>query len=256
MAEPTSEFRPRKYYCVDSKVSACRRGFKTLGGYRQHRNAIHIEPPRPTHPRQHPFINDEIDPEEMPQGAYFTYHPVLDGTPCDAEGFDLPPDQPPNHPPHPEHDTWHPFPSRGHFELADFIFHRNQMPAKQIDNLMQVLAHFDETHGHPPFNSDTHLYDSIDSISSHDVQWQSLSLRHPDFEILQNDPDAAPWKRVEYDVWYRDPHELLRNQLSNPEFAGGIDYAPRRVFGEQGQRVWTDLMTGNWAWGQCVSAQL
>ncbi|KAG1874100.1 hypothetical protein C8R48DRAFT_745984 [Suillus tomentosus] len=164
----------------------------------------------------------------MPQGAYFTYHPVLDGTPCDAEGFDLPLDQPPNHPSHPEHDTWHPFPSRGHFELADFIFCRNQMPAKQIDNLMQVLAHFDETHGHPPFNSDTHLYNSIDSISSHDVQWQSLSLQHPDFKILQNDPDAAPWKHVEYDVWYRDP-----------------------LFGEQGQRVWTDLMTGNWAWGQC-----
>ncbi|KAG0701698.1 hypothetical protein DFH29DRAFT_982629 [Suillus ampliporus] len=50
---------------------------------------------------------------------------------------------------------------------------------------MQVLAHFDKTHGHPPFNSNTHLYDTIDSISSHD-----------------------------------------------------------------GRRVWTDLMTGNWAWGQ------
>ncbi|KAG1784494.1 uncharacterized protein HD556DRAFT_1315037 [Suillus plorans] len=164
----------------------------------------------------------------MPQGAYFTYHPVLDGTPCDAEGFDLPLDQPPNHPPHPEHDTWHPFPSHGHFELADFIFHCNQMPAKQIDDLMQVLVHFNETHGDPPFNSDAHLYDSINSISSHDVQWQSLSLRHPDFEILQNDPDTAPWKCVEYDVWYRD-----------------------LFFGEQGQQVWTDLMTGNWAWGQC-----
>ncbi|KAG2052978.1 hypothetical protein BDR06DRAFT_982938 [Suillus hirtellus] len=127
----------------------------------------------------------------MPQGTYFTYHPVLDGTPCDAEGFDLPPDQPPdqplNHPSHPEHDTWHPFPSCGHFELANFIFY----------DLI-----------------DTHLYDSIDSISSHD--------------ILQNDPDAAPWKCVEYDIWYHDP-----------------------FFGEQGQWVWTDLMTGNWAWGQC-----
>ncbi|KAG1742043.1 hypothetical protein EDB19DRAFT_1895037 [Suillus lakei] len=226
MTEPTSEFRSRKYYCIDSKVSACRRGFKTLGGYQQHHNAIHIEPLCPTHPRQHPFVNDENEPEEIPQGAYFTYHPVLDGTPY----------QPPDHPPHPEHDTWHPFPSHGHFELANFIFHHNQMPAKQKDDLMQ-------THGHPPFNSDTHLYNTIDSISSHDVQWQSLSLQHPDFEILQNDPNAAPWKHVEYD--------LLQNQLSNPEFAGGIDYALQQVFGEQGQRVWTDLMTGNWAWGQC-----
>ncbi|KAG1797820.1 uncharacterized protein HD556DRAFT_1306412 [Suillus plorans] len=147
------------------------------------------------------IVNDEKELEEMPQGTYFTYHPVLDGTPCDAEGNDSLPDQPLDHPPHPEHDTWHPFSSHGHFKLADFIFRRNQMPAKQIDDLMQ---------------------------------WQSLSLRHPDFEMLQNDPNAAPWKHI-----------------LNPEFAGGIDYAPRQVFGEQGQRVWTDLMAGNWAWGQC-----
>ncbi|KAG2037872.1 hypothetical protein BDR03DRAFT_982058 [Suillus americanus] len=147
----------------------------------------------------------------MPQGAYFTYHPVLDGSLCDAEGNNLPPDQPPDHPPHPEHDTWHSFPSRSHFELANFIFHHNQMPAKQIDNLMQVLAHFNETHGRPPFNSNTHLYDTINSISSHN-----------------NDPDAAVWKCVEYNIWYQDP-----------------------FFGKQGQRVWTDLITGNWAWGQC-----
>ncbi|KAG2351964.1 hypothetical protein BDR07DRAFT_1575206 [Suillus spraguei] len=70
---------------------------------------------------------------------------------------------------------------------------------------------------------------STDLITSHDVPWQSLSLRHPDYEANLNNEDVPPWKH---------PRELLKNQLSNPEFVDGIDYALRQVF-------------GNWAWNQC-----
>ncbi|KAG1840904.1 hypothetical protein DFJ58DRAFT_718262 [Suillus subalutaceus] len=217
------------------------------GGYQQHRNSIHIEPPCPTRPRQHPFVHDE----EIPQGAYYTQHPVLDGSPCDAEGHDLLPQQPPaDEPRDPADDTWKPFPSRGHFELADFLFWRNQMPAAQVDDLMQVLTSFEANRGSLPFNGDAHLHDSIDSIP-HNVPWQSLTLRHPDYEMNLDNLDIPPWKCAEFDVWLRDPRELVKNQLSNPVFADSIDYAPRQVFNKHGQRVWTDFMTGNWSWNQC-----
>ena len=52
---------------------------------------------------------------------------------------------------------------------------------------------------------------------------------------------------------FRDPQILLDHQISNPNFKSHIDYSPRLVFGEQGQHVWSDFMTGNWAWSQCVS---
>lgn len=254
-------FRPRQYYCSDAKVDACYRGFKSLGGYRQHRNAVHVEPPHPCRPRQHTFSehdsNTQAPGEEGAyKGSYYTKHPILDGSPCDAAGNTLPADHPPstaNQTVNPD-DTWYPFSSRGHFELADFLFRRNQMPAEQVDDLMQVLASFDEQ-ASPPFHSSVHLHETIDAISSGDVPWQSLSLRHSDFEELSlDDPNIAPWKCKEYEVWYRDPHKLLHNQLSNPNFVNNIDYSARQVFGEQGQRVWTDFMTGNWAWNQSVSS--
>lgn len=221
MDHETSEFWPRRFFCVNTKGPVCQRGFKTLGGYQQHRNSVHIDPPHPTRPRQHSFVHDE----DIPQGAYYIQHPVLDGMPCDVEGHDIHPQHPPPEPHTPQDNTWNPFPSCGHFELADFLFRRNQTPAAQVDDLMQVLASFEENHGHPPFHSDTHLLDTIDSITSHDVPWQSLSLRHPDYEANLNDEDVPPWKHAEFDVWYRDPCKLLKNQLSNLEFVDGIDYA-------------------------------
>ncbi|KAG1844251.1 hypothetical protein C8R48DRAFT_750879 [Suillus tomentosus] len=230
MVEP--EFRPRKYYCTDPMAGAeCRCGFKSMSGYRQHRNAVHIQPPRPACPHQHAFTEDHSThggsdtgqdaPDDTLQGSYYIPHPILDGSPCDAAGNFLNGDHPPI-PDHPTNDTWEPFTSRGHFELADFIFRWNQMSGKQVDELMQVLGSFEEFKGHPPFSSDRHVHHTIDTISS----------------------------THEYEVWYHDPHELVRNQLANPEFTDNIDYSARQVFGEQGQCVWSDFMTGNWAWNQ------
>ncbi|KAG2107506.1 uncharacterized protein F5147DRAFT_774339 [Suillus discolor] len=226
-------FRPRKYYCTDAKVTACCRGFKTLGGYRQHHNALHIEPPQPTRPRQHTFSECESDAvmeaghsddEDTYRGSYYFQHPVLDGSPCDAVGNYLLSDgDPPILDLPAEDNPWAPFQSCGHFQLADFIFRRNQMPGKQIDELMQVLASFNEFNGKPPFRSDTHVYDTIDAISLGDISWQSLSLKHAEFETAS--PDDPLWKRSEYEVWFRDPRELIQNQLANPDFVNDIDYS-------------------------------
>ncbi|KAG1833244.1 hypothetical protein DFJ58DRAFT_719454 [Suillus subalutaceus] len=213
-------FRPRKYYCTDAKVTACCRGFKTLGGYQQHRNALHIEPPQPTRPRQHTFSECKSDAametghsdnEDTYRGSYYCQHPVLDGSPCDAVGNYLLSDgDPPILDPPAEDNPWAPFQS---LSLKEF-------------------------NGKPPFHSDTHIYDTIDAISLGNISWQSLSLKHAEFETAS--PDDALWKCSEY-------------ELANPDFVNDIDYSAQQVFGEQGQHVWSDLMTGNWAWDQSAT---
>ena len=67
------------------------------------------------------------------------------------------------------------------------------------------------------------------------------------------DPSIPKWKRATYEVVFRDPQILLDHQLSNPEFKNHIDYSSKLVYGENGQCVWSDVMTGNWAWNQCIS---
>lgn len=176
-----------------------------------------------------------MDSDSDHRGAYYFRHPVLDSTPCDIDGNDLAPEQTPSSPNSPAQNPWTPFAGRSHFELADLLFRRNQMPAQQVDDLMQILAGMNKT-SVPPFANSKDLHTTIDSIHSGDVPWQSLAVRHADADGLwAQDPDVPLWKLAEYNVWFQDPRELVRNQLSNPDFANSIDYSPRQVFGDEGQ---------------------
>ncbi|KAG1790332.1 uncharacterized protein HD556DRAFT_1433411 [Suillus plorans] len=43
---------------------------------------------------------------------------------------------------------------------------------------------------------------------------------------------------------------LLCNQLSNPDFKDGFDHASCQVYSNNHERVFSDFMSGNWAWNQ------
>ena len=61
------------------------------------------------------------------------------GTPCDADGNDLvPADTLPSPPTMQEQDDFSPYDNRVQFELADLIFRRNQMPARELDDLLTL----------------------------------------------------------------------------------------------------------------------
>ena len=81
---------------------------------------------------------------------------LLLGTPVDSNGDDLPshseggPAATPQLPSNDGKSQWHPFESRAHFELADFIFHQNEMPGAQIDELMHIWASMPGHQAPPP----------------------------------------------------------------------------------------------------------
>ena len=128
------------------------------------------------------------------------------------------------------------------------------MSGGRIDELMDILAAMDEG-GTPPFADHKELYDLIDAISPEE-KWECISMSHADAERAQTDgrstANLPTWKQGAYDMWIQDPEALVQNQLSNPDFKDFIDYAPRQVFGKNHQCIWSDFMTGNWAWEQCV----
>lgn len=121
------------------------------------------------------------------------------------------------------------------------------MPGSQIDDLMHIWAA--QSGVPPPFSDHKDLYDTIDSTLVGDAPWESFSVS---YSGERPDGEVPPWMDAEYDVWYRNPHTVLRNQLSNPDFEGEIDYSPVRVFDVNGKRQWQNVMSGNWAWKQAV----
>ena len=70
------------------------------------------------------------------------------------------------------------------------------------------------------------MYDTIDSTQLGDVKWQSFTVKYT------GDPgvDAAPWMHDNYNVWFRDPREVVHNMLANPDFVDEMDYQPFREY--------------------------
>ncbi|KAF8469365.1 hypothetical protein DFH94DRAFT_795797 [Russula ochroleuca] len=190
------------------------------------------------------------------RGTRSRIHPFLDGQPCDDAGYDLPNDC--STPPREQcaTDDYFPYSSRPEFELADFLFCKEQMGCKKISELMDIWAAFQQSTNSegdpvegPPFASTQDLYDKIDSTENGDVSWQAFSVQY-DGDIPNN--SAVPrWKTESYNTWFRNPLKIAEAQLGNIDFAHEIDFGLKRVFSSRADRCqYSDFMSGNWAWQQ------
>lgn len=177
--------------------------------------------------------------------------------PCDSLGNYLPPATLP--PPYTlpgadgaAHNDWEPFHNRAQFEIADFLYRRNQMPGVQVDVLFDLWAASGDDGTEPPFANHNDLYETIDSIQLGDLPWISFTVKYSG-PLPAGENTVPTWMISEYEVWCRDVRLLMRAQLANPDFDKEIDYFPLQTFGPTGKREWSNVMTGNWAWKQAVS---
>jgi Plavaka transposase len=178
--------------------------------------------------------------------VYFT------GIPCDENGDYLPPGAPPPFFPDPPPTDWSPFKSRIHYETAELIYQGIQISAPKINNLLDLwAASLLKLGGEPLFTSHRDLYKTIDEAKSGDVPWKSFNLKYqgpiPDNSV------PPSWMTDQFEVWYRDPHEVVKNMLANTDFVGEMDTTPFREYDGNGERRYHDFMSGDWAWQQAVS---
>jgi hypothetical protein len=166
--------------------------------------------------------------------------PLLDGLDPDSKAII----------PHQRSDNWTPYKNRIAFELADFLYRREQMSAGNIDILLQLWAASLASHGEPPpFSDHQDLYNTIDATPIGGVPWQNVTLSY-DGPRLEQPP---LWMESEYTIWFRDPLLLFKNLLENPDFAGSFDYIPYQQYDSANHRRYEHFMSGNWAWKQAVS---
>ncbi|KAG1870863.1 hypothetical protein F4604DRAFT_1583573 [Suillus subluteus] len=175
---------------------------------------------------------------------------TYEARPCDSEGEFLPPGTPPPPLTDKTPDDWTPYRSQVEFELADYLFTKNQTPAHSIDQLLDIWAASLMQAGSRSslFSDHRHVYKTINDTPLGDVKWQSFTVKYTG-EIPEE--GAAPWMGDTHEVWFRDPCEVVRNMLSNPDFAVEIDLRPYREFvTENNERQWQDFMSGDWAYKQ------
>ncbi|KAF5371013.1 hypothetical protein D9615_010013 [Tricholomella constricta] len=164
---------------------------------------------------------------------------------CNEFGNPLDPDS--QAPPRtaPANTDWAPFTDEVQFKTADFLYRRVEMSASNIDYLLELWAlSMAKCNDLGPFSSYQHMYSTIDNVQYGDAIWKCFSVKY-DGDMGSDD---VSWKMAEYEVWYRDPEVVATIMLSNPDFDGQFDYAPYLRRDKNGQRVWSDFMSANYAW--------
>ncbi len=125
------------------------------------------------------------------------------------------------------------------------------MSGQKIDELMQLWACTLAEGQDPPFAGRHHLYDTVDDIRVlfGNIKWDNFSVTY-NGELPQG--PLPSWMVREYEIFFRDPREVLHMQLGNPDFKDDMDYIPKRIFNDRGKRKYKDFMSGDWAWDQAV----
>lgn len=178
--------------------------------------------------------------------------------PCDKDGHYL---FPGSHPPPREpldatpENPYHPFEDRLAFEFADFHFSEQQSSQRHIDYALELLMaqaaknHVDDD---VPWKSASNMYTTIDQIQQGSNPWKTTPFRYQG--PLPSNP--LKWMTRSYDLVARDIRSVLHTQIACTDFDGHWDYVPFREFNNDGDRVWTNLMSGEWAATQAVRLPL
>jgi Plavaka transposase len=92
------------------------------------------------------------------------------------------------------------------------------------------------------------MYATIDAIQEGDAPRKTITFKY-------NGPRPAnppKWMLETYELCTRDSRHLLHLQLASAAFKDQVDYVPHRQFKASGGRIWSNLMSGDWAWVQAV----
>ncbi|KAF8881514.1 hypothetical protein CPB84DRAFT_1817258 [Gymnopilus junonius] len=168
-----------------------------------------------------PELRDEGDLNvKLPrQKEVLEHHPLLNGLPCDPKGTSR---------------CRHPSTAMGGSTSTDWFPFEQGRPAFELADLLYVEIKCQQPTSRPPA-----------SMGSN-----SLRRSRPTLCAGSSDPNGPSWKHAAYDVWFRDPCLVIKQQLRNCDFTNEMDFAPKLVRDEHGTQRYTDFMSGNFAWRQ------
>ncbi|KIM80298.1 hypothetical protein PILCRDRAFT_9821 [Piloderma croceum F 1598] len=101
--------------------------------------------------------------------------------------------------------------------------------------------------GDAPWKNAAELYATIDAIQHGDSPWKVYEIRY-----RGPLPPGTPlkWMTETYQLCTRNSRQVLHHQLATSQFKDTINLSPYCQFDSTGKRVWSNLMSVDWAWIQ------
>ncbi|KAF9645830.1 hypothetical protein BDM02DRAFT_3130787 [Thelephora ganbajun] len=131
--------------------------------------------------------------------------------------------------------------SQAGFELTEILYLKAHLSQGIINKLLETWSATLIPYGDlPPITDHQDLHTQINAIKLGNVPWRSYTAQ---YQWLRPESGPIPeWMEAQYQLWYRNPRQVIHHIFANPEFASGIDYAPHHDFQDE---------NGDWAWDQC-----
>ncbi|KAI0000685.1 hypothetical protein BJV74DRAFT_876935 [Russula compacta] len=155
---------------------------------------------------------------------------------------------PPPNPPTAAADAWDPFDSCVEFNFTHYHFIEVQNSAPLIDKALDLWAATIAEFGkETPWSNSKELYATIDSIQQGDSPWKVYEIQYQGPH-----PPGTPlkWMTHTYELCTRDTCQVLHRQLVTTQFKDSINLTPYQQFDNDGQCMWSNLMSADWAWKQ------
>ena len=93
------------------------------------------------------------------------------------------------------------------------------------------------------FSTTQQFFDCLDTITETQAQWEKVTIVDPE------------GKKAPVVYYMRDPLAVLQEILSNSDVKDKCVWAPVKLYGEGGERVFTDMHTADWWWEKQVMCQ-
>ncbi|KAH9049031.1 hypothetical protein EDB84DRAFT_1593342 [Lactarius hengduanensis] len=147
---------------------------------------------------------------------------------------------------------WSPFGDRLEYEWAHYHYIRLQSSAGDIQRgldlwratVMKYQTDHDSCNG-VPWKSTAEMYGTIDSISAGGVAWTTYQFS---YDGPRPTSGTLPrWMQETYDLNVRNVLSVFEEQLASKEFDGKFEYTPYEEYDKKGSRVYSNLMSGSWA---------
>ena len=101
-----------------------------------------------------------------------------------------------------------------------------------------------------PWRNAKDMYDTIDSIQVGAVGWTTYRLSYGGPLPTGTVPR---WMQETYELNVRDVLAIFEEQLASKEFDGQFEYTPYEEYDENGSRIYSNFMSGSWAFREAVS---
>ena len=121
------------------------------------------------------------------------------------------------------------------------------MSAANTDTLMTMVAKLRDREF--LFKGHSDIYDTIDASDMGGVSWQCLYFQ---YQGKIPDDQVPEWMTALYDVYYRDPRDVIKDMIADTTFKHAFDYVPYQEFDGDRDRRYENLMSGDWAFQQAV----